>query len=192
MSWKVRSVWTWVSTRILMVPPSFPSENPSWNPLSMLCWWILPMLIFFTWHLESVFGCDKLYWDRTKHLRAVDSPSLFLPTSFLFFSSVLLVIWCFSKKKGRNSRTWPDSKSVSPQFFHRFPKKILAHQGNPSSITLEPGQQVTKILAPGTWLKPMVFPWENQGTTPEMHGGCHGFDGWENHRTLVRNWMDKN
>lgn len=34
MSWKVRSVRTWVSTRILMVPPSFPSENPSWNPLS--------------------------------------------------------------------------------------------------------------------------------------------------------------
>ena len=80
--------------------------------------------------------------------------------------------------------------SFPPVFPYKFPLKTGC-QGNPSSITLEPGQQVTKILAPGTWLKPMVFPWENHGTTPEMHGGCHGFDGWENHRTLGWNWMEQ-
>ena len=50
----------------------------------------------------------------------------------------------------------------------------------------------------GAW--DLIFPrkfshGKIHGTTPEMHGGCHGFDefdGWENHRTLGWNWMDKN
>lgn len=174
MSWKVRSVWTWVSTRILMVPPSFPSENPSWNPLSMLCWWILPMLIFFTWHVESVFGCDKLYWDRTKHLRAVDSPSLFLPTSFLFFSSVLLVIWCFSKKRGETRELDPTRNQFPPSFSIVFPKKYWLIRAIRAASPWNPGSRWPRSWRLGPDWNPWFFHGKIMGQRQKCTEGAMG------------------
>ena len=146
--------------------------------LHLACW-----ICFWLW--QTVLRQNKTPEGRRL---PISFPANIFSVFLLSFAGHLV----FLQKKGAKLENLTRLEISFPQFFHRFPKKILAHQGNPSSITLEPGQQVTKILAPGTWLKPMVFPWENHGTTPEMHGGCHGFDGWENHRTLVRNWMDKN